>query len=148
MKKILIALLALFAIIACSEDDNNLTLPQDGDYAYIDDTCAISCAIIDHKLAGITVYKNRKVAAQELHTAIKVQGQYPDYTYTIHADEYGVEEFVLNARFSHKAFQAEVVKGHLTQIFDVNNKPVYIPARFSCSKDVRVIDENRDGLID
>lgn len=144
MKKLLLnSLLVLLCLSGCSDnvlETTKDTVPETGQYLYMDGTITASVHIGKDSAVSITVFENGKYVYQDVRNG-RMSGRWPTYEYIF--TSYGFtnnRNLVLLARFSDsRTFTAQV---------EANDNKLNLPYPMQFRRDDTILDINGDGILD
>ncbi len=143
MKKILFAILSVFAFTSCSSDESE-TLPTDGQYVAYSDNVVYIMQLQGGNCTYFAPFVNGSVLSSWLN--VSTSGEYPNYTYRI-------DDFTVQAHFdgldSFTATLAGALKSEIGNGLNVESH--YFATEATGVKfrlDNTVLDANGDGVLD
>ena len=142
MKKILFAILVVFAFASCADDESELT-PTDGQYVAYTGDLVIGMKLKDGRCTYFVPFTNGNAVGSWFN--LTTSGEYPNYTYRI-------DDFTVQAHFdSRDSFTATLdgvlsvsVNPHLHSSTELIVTAVGVQFRL----DNTILDANKDGVLD
>ncbi len=138
MKKILLYVAICFGFASCDSNDNNGTLPVDGQYVAQTGDMLFSMQLYKGKCLCFTMFDSGYYFAQSF--SVSTSGDYPEYEYTAKGLTIRVkftDVDIFNAKLSGGASSVDgthwVIAGSFTVTFRLDD---------------RVLDANGDGVLD
>ena len=143
MKKILFAILAVFAFTSCADDESELT-PTDGQYVAYTGDLVIGMKLKDGRCTYFVPFTNGNAVGSWFN--LTTSGEYPNYTYRI-------DDFTVQAHFdSRDSFTATLDGSLKSEISNgLNTEGRYFATEATGVKfrlDNTALDANGDGILD
>lgn len=140
MKRILIAFIAIFSLIGCSDyTPEEITEASDGQYVYKDDDIAVSLNLVNNNCTSFTVFADGKVYYQTTERT-KPSGKYPTLSYRF-------SNMTITCAFFIKGFNA-TTSGKLQTNMPGLTGSIELPDEMKFKLSSTPLDANGDGILD